>query len=444
MRDDGGDGTDRTIVSGESLAPWAMPGLLTAMKRPIFLLAAACLPPLLADELPEPKFEAQSIDDAIKIGYGLAIGDVDGDKKDDIILADKSDIVWYRNPDWKKSVIASHLTLMDNVCIAARDLDGDGKVEIAAGAQWNPGETTDEAKSGAVFYLQRPADPAQPWTSVKLPHEPTVHRMKWVRTGEKQFHLVVVPLHGRGNNAQTGEGAPVKVMSYAFPADPSQAANWTTAIVDETLHKTHNFDVRASHSGAEWLWLGGKEGAQRIEWKSGRWQSEPVRHEGMNEGIGEIRGFGRQILALIQPMHGNKVTFYHEDFQPAVIDETLNQGHALVCATLLGRGFPEVAAGWREPDKDGKVGIRLYVRDDSDGHETWKTHAIDDNKMACEDLVAADLDGDKRLDLIAAGRATHNVVIYWNKTALPAGASKERPELPPLTDEEKARIKKKP
>jgi hypothetical protein len=35
--------------------------------------------------------------------------------------------------------------------------------------------------------------------------------------------------------------------------------------------------------------------------------------------------------------------------------------------------------------------------------------------MACEDALAADLDGDGRIDVIAGGRATHNVRIYWNQ-----------------------------
>ena len=42
---------------------------------------------------PVPKFQAQVIDSAISIGYGIALGDVDGDKKPDILLADKKQFV---------------------------------------------------------------------------------------------------------------------------------------------------------------------------------------------------------------------------------------------------------------------------------------------------------------------------------------------------------------
>ncbi|MDP4584391.1 MAG: VCBS repeat-containing protein, partial [Verrucomicrobiales bacterium] len=108
-------------------------------------------------QMKPPKFEPLVIDDAVEIGYGIAIGDVDGDGAADILLADKRQISWYRSPNWKKAALARNLTLRDNVCLTAADLDGDGKVEVVVGAQWNPGETTDKAQSGAVFYLERPA-----------------------------------------------------------------------------------------------------------------------------------------------------------------------------------------------------------------------------------------------------------------------------------------------
>src|SRR5215510_1067026 len=134
-------------------------------------------------------FKPELIDGNISIGYGLALGDVDGDGKQDILLADKKQFVWYRNGDWKRFVLIENLTTSDNVCIAARDLDGDGKVEIAVGAQWNPAETSDTVKSGSVHYLNRPTDPTKVWMPVELHHEPTVHRMKWVQVGSGKYQL---------------------------------------------------------------------------------------------------------------------------------------------------------------------------------------------------------------------------------------------------------------
>ena len=91
---------------------------------------------LLSAEPPEFKWRAVEIDQ-IEIGYGLQMTDVNGDGKTDIVLADKKTFQWYEAPSWKKHIIARDLTVRDNVCITARDIDGDGKCEIAVGGQWN-------------------------------------------------------------------------------------------------------------------------------------------------------------------------------------------------------------------------------------------------------------------------------------------------------------------
>src|SRR4051812_23619919 len=182
-----------------------------------------------------PVFRAQDIDTQIEIGYGLAIADVDGDGKPDILLADKKQFVWYQNPTWTKHVLAENLTEHDNVCIAARDIDGDGKCEIAVGAEWNPSDTVN---SGAVFYLLPPADRTQKWEAVKFPSvEPTTHRMKWVHADDGSYVLLVAPLHGRGNKNGEGEGA--HVLAYTKPADPH--GEWRAQLVSDDMHLTHNF-----------------------------------------------------------------------------------------------------------------------------------------------------------------------------------------------------------
>src|SRR6266566_1842591 len=203
-----------------------------------------------------PVFKAVEIDSKIEIGYGVTVADIDGDKRPDIILADKNQIVWYQNPTWEKHIIAENLTKLDHVCIAARDIDGDGKAELAAGAGWNPSDTLN---SGAVFFLIPPADRKQKWEPVELPHEPTVHRMRWVKNVDGKFDLVVVPLHGRGNNPAAGTGDGAKILAYKKPANPKSW--WPTEVLDVSMHKTHNFDpVAWDHDSSEALLIAGKEG----------------------------------------------------------------------------------------------------------------------------------------------------------------------------------------
>lgn len=366
-----------------------------------------------------PAFEAQTIDSRISIGYGLTIGDVDGDGKLDILLADKTQIVWYRNGDWTRFVMAENLTARDNVAIAARDITGDGKVEVAVGAQWNPGETSDNQKSGAIFYLIRPDDPTQRWESVPLPHQPTTHRMKWVRLADGKYGLVVLPLHGRDN--RNGEGAGVRILAYLKPENPRDV--WPTILLDEGLNMTHNFDVvPVPGTKSEQLFIGGKQGAITLAPRGGQWTPNAVERMpgiGVNRGIGEIRQ-GRlgstSFLTTIEPMHGNELVVYMLRGQPKryLLTDGFREGHALAVADLLGLGRDQIVAGWRNPDAGGKVGIKLFVPLDATGSR-WQSHIVDDNTMATEDLTVADLDGDGKADIIAAGRATKNLIIYWNK-----------------------------
>lgn len=357
-------------------------------------------------------FKSQVLDTEIAIGYGVAIGDVDGDGKPDILLADKKEIVWYQNGDWKKHVIVENLTASDNVCIAAQDIDGDGKVEIAVGAQWNPGETSDTTKSGAVFYLIRPDDPTQEWTPKQLHHEPTTHRMRWMKNG-KSSYLIVVPLHGRGNS--NGEGAGVKVLAYKFPKDPS--GNWKYEVIDESMHLTHNLVVIGKESDNAIL-LGGKEGVMMIKKEGISWSTIPFPLPG-NGGVGELRmGTSEKqthFLATVEPMHGNQLVANDLVTETrTVLSDQLKDGHALAVGDFLGLGSDQIAVGWRLPNEAGEFGVKLFVPKNgsfADFEEIW----IDRNGMACEDLQAADLDGDGKLDLIASGRSTKNLKIYWNR-----------------------------
>lgn len=362
-----------------------------------------------------PSFKVEVVDNQINIGYGLAIGDVDGDKRLDILLADQKDIVWYQNEGktWRKHVMASNLTSKDNVCIAARDIDGDGRVEVAVGAMWNPAETRDLAQSGAVFYLIRPKDPTQRWEPVRLTHEVTTHRMRWAKVTKNKYQLIVAPLHGLNNI--NGEGKGVKVLAYDIAKDPK--VSWETQLIDSTLHMTHNFEIWEDTDATKVI-IGSKEGGKIVTYQNNEWKTTN-QWIGKGYGVGEVRRGvlpnHEPFIATIEPMHGNKVVVFkpNSDFRK-ILSEKFNQGHAVVTGDFLGLGYSQVAAGWRNPNADKKVGIRLFVPKDASG-EQWEEFVLDESiMMACEDLQTADLDNDGDLDLIAAGRATLNVLVYWN------------------------------
>ncbi|MBI2929805.1 MAG: VCBS repeat-containing protein [Verrucomicrobia bacterium] len=389
---------------------------------PALLTAASCA--CFAEDVKFPAFRAVDADTKVGIGYGVAVADVDGDKKPDILLVDKDAVAWYRNPSWEKFIIAEKLTPKDHVCIAAADIDGDGKAEVAVGAEWNPGDTQN---SGAVFYLIAPKDRTQKWEAVKLPHEPTVHRMRWAKDWQERMTLIVAPLHGRGNDPGKGEGAGVKVQRYIPPANPRDS--WELMAIDDSLHKTHNFDlVQWDDDVAQEVLIAGREGVFISNWSQEENRLRLTQLSGTESGgAGEVRfgklPGGRRFFAAVEPMHGTNLVVHTEPtgwdgkklWTRNVLDSALVDGHAVGCGDFIGQGGDQVVVGWRAMGKPGvKVGIKLFTPLDKDGKE-WRQTLIDDNTMACEDLALADFNSDGRLDIVAAGRASHNLKVYFNE-----------------------------
>ena len=383
------------------------------------LLAAFCIigihRSVLAADPPESSWRAVEID-KIDIGYGLQMADVNGDGKTDIVLADKKTIQWYENPGWTKHVIARDLTKRDNVCITARDIDGDGKCEIAVGGQWNYRESV---KDGAVFYLIPPADRRMPWTPVELHHEPSVHRMHWVKGNDDQFHLVVKPLRGRGS--VDGDGPGIRVLQYHPPANPTD--EWNYDVICDFMHLSHNFHpVNWDDDDEEELIIAGKEGVWYFDRGTDRWSARQLTEDFAGEiRDGRLPG-GKRFIVTIEPMHGSSSRVYTEPSKPSepwqlakVLDEMLKDGHALACADYLGIGSDQIVVGWRAMNEPGVPGIKLFTPLDENGAE-WRQTRISAEDVAVEDIKAADLNEDGKVDIVAAARQTKNLVIFFNES----------------------------
>jgi hypothetical protein len=384
------------------------------MTKHLFtIVALGFLTQSLSAESPPYQWRELEIDE-IEIGYGLQLADVDGDGLTDIVLADKSTIQWYQNPDWEKHIIARELTERDNVCISARDIDGDGKCEIAVGGQWNFRETIED---GAVFYLIPPEDRTRSWTPVELHHEPSVHRMHWLKGPSGQFTLVVKPLRGRGTIDGVGKG--LRMLEYTRPATPRD--EWETGLVSDFLHLSHNFHpVNWDDDPEEELIAAAKEGVWHFDRTDDRWRSTQL----TQDFAGEVRDGrlpnGKRFIVTVEPMHGSSSSVYVEPGEEGelwrrltVLDDALLDGHALACADYLGVGSDQIVVGWRAMHPSGTPGIKLFTPVDPEG-TNWRETEISGSEVAVEDIKAADLNGDGRPDIVAAARQTKNLKIFFS------------------------------
>ena len=91
-------------------------------------------------------------------------------------------------------------------------------------------------------------------------------------------------------------------------------------------------------------------------------------------------------------------------------------GHALWTADLGGGHVDTVVIGFRGVPEGKKEECAVYLFHPTDFKgENWTKVMLDDKGMGSEDVICADLDADGMVDIVAVGRSTKNVKIYWNK-----------------------------
>ncbi|MEZ5353903.1 MAG: VCBS repeat-containing protein [Bryobacteraceae bacterium] len=368
------------------------------------------------------KFRSQEIQSNFGVVYAVATADMNKDGKPDIVAINPTQAVWFENPTWTKHVLLDGGTKKDNVCMGVEDIDGDGHLDLALGADWQPSNTQ---SGGSLQWVRRDAsNPNGPGQLRALGEEPTLHRMRWGDVdGDGKNELIVMPLHGRGNKGPEWEGQGARVLVYWPGANPA-SETWRMEVADDSLHIVHNLIVVNGE-----IWTASREGIHAIKRASdGTWSKRKIGAGAPGEiKLGSVNRIRH--LATVEPWHGNKVVIYEEpteapdpqagtkiappviagaEWKRTEIETGLSQAHALGWGDFDGNGSDDLAVGWR-----GKPwGVAWYTRT-PDG--TWAKRMVDDG-VAVEDLTVDDLNGDGKPEIIAVGRATANVRIYWNES----------------------------
>ncbi|HWL08682.1 MAG TPA: VCBS repeat-containing protein [Planctomicrobium sp.] len=361
-------------------------------------------------------FREQLIDPEIgKVCYALTLADVNNDKKLDVVAVSENRVLWYENPTWQPRVIIADKTVADNVCIAPYDIDGDGLVDFAVGAGWSGRNT------GTIQWVKRGASLDEQWNVYAIGAEPTLHRMRFadvLGTGKPQ--LTISPL-----NATQGNG--VRLLALEIPKNPERE-RWPETILNSELNRMHNhWHLDLNGDGTIDTLTASREGVTLIERRDSEFvltrlgTGAKADQPNLN-GAGEIKTGrfqnGSTFITTVEPMHGTMLAVYVPSKENAaawdrhVIDDGFQRGHALGVADFNGDGSDDIVMG--HSDTPGTFGVIVYLSEDSSG-KNWKKHVVDAGGMATEDIVVEDLNGDGRPDIVAGGRATRNVKIYWNQ-----------------------------
>lgn len=367
------------------------------------------------------RFAPHDIDANFRGGYAVDVADFNQDGKPDVIANSLSvnDVAWYENPTWARHVVVADARQVVNQ--AMYDVDGDGVPEIAfqSGFAMVPGKS-----EGLNWLARHQGDPRQPWKVDRVDAFPTSHHVAWADfDGDGRRELVNAPLLGPKGLAPTYDQDKASIFWYR-PVD------WTRHVITEDIpgiiHRVrvakwdgNNRDqiLVASFEGiAVYRATGTGAGLTFEKQLLSAGHAEKAPRLGASD-VGVGRQDGQKFFASVEPWHGNEVVVYTEkggQWQRRVIFDKVASGHEIAVLDLNGDGRDDVIANDNSRPSQNNPnaptgGVHVFYAPDDAAAGTWQYQRLEDG-TAMNGCVGADLNGDRRPDLVCTGAGG---VVRW-------------------------------
>jgi hypothetical protein len=298
------------------------------------------------------------------------VADINGDGRPEIVIVDNingSLLYFAFDGDPRDRQSWTHHYICEGALpgaydVAVADFDGDGDLDVAA-SSWRKGNQF-------VWFEHKRSDRDRQW--IQHPIEENI--------GETRT-ICAIDMNGNGRMDLLGTAsAGNQVMWYENPGDPRHQP-WPKHVIDTPLRPIHGHPVDMDGDG----------------------------------DIDVVLALGHSAPGILPNMQDHQVVWYENEGQSEpgpwtkhVICDSLPQGFEAVAADLDGDGHMEVVAtGW------GAGGQIALFKHQGDPRGPWSMQMLKENWVNANTVVIADLDGDGRLDIVAAAERGSNEVRWW-------------------------------
>jgi hypothetical protein len=290
------------------------------------------------------------------------IVDMNRDGKPDVVIIEyKNSGTPAKDAEWRRFTITK-ATVPGAYDVAVADFDGDGDPDVAI-STWR--------LSNKFVWFENPGDPERENWKMHVIEE-KVGETRTVRVGD---------FNGDGKPDLLGTARDTNlVVWYANPGDPRRQP-WKKHVIDsKSLEPCHGMPVDLDADGdldvvmALGMILDKGENTRQIVWY---------------ENVG-------------RPGKGS-------EWQKHIIAGNFDFAFEAIAVDLNGDGKLDVAAtSWATPK--GQV---VWFENPGDPRGQWKLHSLKSNWPRANQIIAADLNGDRRPDLIAGAEIGGNELRWW-------------------------------